>query len=67
MSFTIQQPKRKGHKAGTPLVFIDSVHFQNNSSDNLRKNLGENDLDHLSQESNANVIDLRKKRGFSLL
>ena len=67
MSFTIQQPKRKGHKSGTTLVFIDSVHFQNYSSDNLRKNLGENDLDHLSQESNANVIDLRKKRGFSLL
>ena len=27
MSFTIQQPKRKGIQPGLPLVFIYSVHF----------------------------------------
>ena len=43
MIFTIQQPKKKGIKPGLPLVFIDSVHFLNKSSDHLVKNLGEND------------------------
>ena len=31
MSFTIQQPKEKSNKPGLPLVFIDNVHFLNNS------------------------------------
>ena len=44
MSFTIPQPKEKGNKPGLPLVFIDSVHFLNNSSENLVKKLGENEF-----------------------
>ena len=55
MSFTIQQPKDK------------SVHFLNNSLDNLVRNLGENDFYHLCQEFDANVLDLCKKKGFFLL
>ena len=35
MNFTIQQPKKKGIKSGLPLVFIDSIHFLNNSLHNL--------------------------------
>ena len=46
MSFTIEQPKKKSIKPGDPLVFVDSVHFLNNSLDNLVKNLRENDFYH---------------------
>ena len=60
MSFTIQQSKEKGKKPGLLLVFIDSVHFLNNSLDNLVKKLGENDFYHLSQEFNTNVLDIIK-------
>ena len=66
MSFTIQQPKDKGNKPGLPLLCIDSVHFLNNSLDNLVRNLGENDFYHLCQEFDANVLDLCKKKGFFL-
>ena len=48
LSFTIQQPKKKGIKPGLPLVFIDSIHFLN-PLDNLVKKLTENDFYHLSQ------------------
>ena len=41
-----------------PLVFIDSVHFINNSLDNLVKNSGENCFYHLPLESNADALDL---------
>ena len=44
LNFTIPQPKEKGNKPGLPLVFIDSVHFLNNSSENLVKKLGENEF-----------------------
>ena len=64
MSFTIQQPKEKGNKPGLSLVFIDSLRFLNNSWDSLVKSLEQNDFCHLSQEFNANVLDLLKKRGF---
>ena len=64
MSFTIQKPKQEGIELGLSLVFIDSIHFLNNLLDNLVKNLGENDFNHLSQEFNANVLDLLKKKGF---
>ena len=50
MNFTIKQPKEKGIKPGLPLEFIDTVHFLNNSLDNLVKKLGENDVYHLSQD-----------------
>ena len=66
MSFTIQQPKKKCIKPRLPLVFIDSIHFLHNLLDNLVKNLGENDFYHVSQEFNANALDLLKKRIFSL-
>ena len=62
MSFTIQQLKRKGSTSGRPLVFIDSVHFLNNFLDNVAKNLEKNDLYHLNQELDANVLDLLKKK-----
>ena len=64
LSFTIEQPKKKRIKPGLPLVFIDSVHFLNNSLDNLVKNFGENDLYHPSQYFNANVLGLVKKKRF---
>ena len=62
MSFTIQQSKEKGNKPGLLLVFIDSVHFLNNSLDNLVKKLGENDFYHLSQGFNTNVLDIIKPK-----
>ena len=37
MSFTIQQPKKKGNKSGLSLIFMDDVHFLNNSLDKLVK------------------------------
>ena len=40
MSFTIEQPKTNSISPGLPLVFIDSVHFSNNSLDNIVTNLG---------------------------
>ena len=64
MSFTIQQPKKKGIKPRLPLVFIDSVYFLNNLLDNLVKNLGKNNLYHPSQKFYANVLDLIKKKIF---
>ena len=64
MSFTIQQPKEKGNKPGLRLVFAVSIHFLNNSLDNLVKNLGEKDSYHLSQEFNAYVLEFLKKNDF---
>ena len=49
MSFTIQKP--------------NNVYFLNNSLDNLVKKLGGNDFYHLSQEFDANVLVLLKKKG----
>ena len=66
MSFIIKQPKRKDIKPGIPLVFIDSLRFINNSLANLVKNLGENEIYHLSQELDTNVSNLLKKKIFSL-
>ena len=43
MSFTIKKPKIKSIKPGLSLVFIDSVHILNNSSDNLVKKLVEDE------------------------
>ena len=61
MRFTIQQSKKRGIKPGLALVIIDSVHLLNNSPDNLVKIFGENDFYQLSQEFNANLLDLLKK------
>ena len=66
MSFTIQQPQRKDFEPGLSLGFIDIVHFLNNSLDNLVKNLGKNKFNHLSQEFNAKVLDLLKKKSFKI-
>ena len=63
MNFTIKQHKKKGVKPRLSLVFIDSIQFLNHLSDNLAKNLGENDFYYLSQEINAKVLDLLKKKG----
>ena len=49
MSFTIQQSKTNSYKPGISLVFIDRVHFKNSE---------ESDFYYLSQEFNANVLDL---------
>ena len=43
----IQQFKKRGIKSEPSLVFINSVHYFNNSSDNLVKLLGENEFYHL--------------------
>ena len=64
MSFTIKQPKKKRIKSRLQLLFTYSVYLLNNSSDNLVKNLGQNDFYHLSQEFHANVLDLIHKKGF---
>lgn len=61
MRFTIQQFKKKDIKPGLALVIIDSVHLLNKSPDNLVKTFGENDFYQLSQEFNANLLDLLKK------
>ena len=37
--------------------------FKNNSINNLDKNLGENDFDHVIQEFKANALNLLKKKG----
>ena len=64
MGFPIKQPIEKGIKSGLPLVFIDNVHFLNNSLDNLVKNLEKNEFYYLSQEFNPNALDLVLKKGF---
>ena len=46
------------------LVFIDSFQFLCSLSDSLVKNLGENDLKYLIQESDNNILDLVKQKGF---
>ena len=46
------------------IKICNSVHFLNNSLNNLVRNLGENDFYHLSQESEANTLYLVKKKGF---
>ena len=45
---------------------IESVHFLNDSLDNLIKDLGENDYHLLIHEVNAGVLGLVKKKGISL-
>ena len=61
----MKQPKRKTlNRDFHQLVFIDSVHFSNNSIENLAKNLEENDFQNLSEEFNAKVLDLVKKKIF---
>ena len=64
ISFTIQQPKKKDIKSGLPLVFIGRVHYLNNLSDNLIKNIGKKYFYRVNQKFNANV--LLKKKDFSL-
>ena len=43
---------------------IDSVYFVNNSLGNLVKKLEKNDIYHLSQEVNANILNLLKRKDF---
>ena len=63
MTFTIKQHK-KDIRPEFPLVFIFSIHFLDNSFDDLVANLDENYFYHLSQKFNANVLDLLKKKWF---
>ena len=67
MSFTIKQPKKKDIKLELSLLLTDSLHFLNNSLDNLVRNLGNKDFYHLSQEFNGDVLDLLKKKEFFCL
>ena len=46
------------------LVFTDSFHFLNGSLDNLVRKLGKNDFHFVSQELNANILDLVKQKDF---
>ena len=43
-------------------VFIDSIHFLNNSLESLVKILGENDFYHLQQEFEASLSDIFRKK-----
>ena len=54
MSFTINNK----------LGFTDSFKFLSSSLDSLVKNLGNDDFKYLSQESDNNVLDLVKQKGF---
>ena len=63
-SFTFKEPGEKGIEPGLLLVFIDSILFKNNSLNDLDKNLGENEFYHLSQDFNANTLDLVMEKGY---
>ena len=54
MSLTIEQSENNVINPEIPLVFINIVHFSNNSPDNLVNNLGENNFYHLSQFLSSN-------------
>ena len=67
MSFTFEESKnRKVIDPGLSLVFLDSVHFLNNSHNNLVKNLAEKYFYLLSQEFDTDVLYFVKKRTFSV-
>lgn len=46
------------------MIFIDSLHFLNNSLNNFVENLRENDFYYLDQELDANVLYSVKKKEF---
>ena len=48
------------------LSFVESFQFLSSSLDSLVQNLGKDDFKYLSQESNNNVLDLVKQKGFYL-
>ena len=69
MNLTIKQSKKYVCNPAFPLFFIDSVHFLNNSLDNLVRHLREKDYYQLSQKFEAIVLDCAKmyiKKGFLL-
>ena len=66
ISLTIQQLKNRSIESVLLLLFVDSVYFLDNSLDSLVKNLEKNSFYHLSHEFIANVLDLFRKRIFSL-
>ena len=69
MNLTIKQSKKDVCNPAFPLFFIDSVHFLNNSLDNLVRHLREKDYYQLSQKFEAIVLDCAKmyiKKGFLL-
>ena len=47
-----------------PLLFINTVHLSNNSSENPVRNLEEKDFCYLIQKYIPHVLDLCKKEGF---
>ena len=64
---SIDQPKEVVIDHELPLVFIDSIHFSNSTLDNSAKFLGKNDYHHVSQEFDADVLHLVKKKIFFLV
>ena len=55
-SFSTELPKDVIIDSGLPLVFRGSIHFLNGSLENI----GKNDYHRVSQEFNANALQLRK-------
>ena len=53
-----------GFSLDKQLVFTDSFHFLNGSLDNLLRKLGKNYFHFVSQEFNANILDLVKQQVF---
>ena len=47
--------------------FIDTFHFLRSSLDSLVKNLGKEDFKYFSQEFDNNVLDIVKKKIFTLM
>ena len=64
MRFTIDQSKDDIINPALLLVVIDSVHFLKELLDNLVKNLVEKDIYLLSQNFDADVLALVKKKRF---
>ena len=57
---------KKSFKVNNRLIFIDSFQFLSSSLDSLLKNLNKADFKYLSQESDTNILDLVKQKGFYL-
>ena len=57
---------KKSFKVNNKLIFIDSFQFLSSSLDGLLKNLNKADFKYLSQESDTNILDLVKQKGFYL-
>ena len=56
--------KYTSHSINSKLRLIDSFQFLSPSLCSLVKNLSKDDFKYLSQESDSNVLDLGKQKGF---